>query len=68
MEANPRVALMQSRTRDMEKIVDALGWTLSELRINNGHSYIVYKVERVDISAPVVHKFARMYSQSTSTS
>lgn len=68
MEANPRVALMQSRTRDMEKIVGALGWTLSELRINNGYSYIVYKVERVDISAPVVHKFARMYSQSTSKS
>lgn len=65
MEDNSRVALMKNRTRDLENIVNALGWELSELRTNNSHSYIVYQVARADLSESVIHKFARVYSQST---
>ncbi len=62
MEDNSRVALMKNRTRDLENIVNALGWELSELRTNNSHSYIVYQVARADLSESVIHKFARVHS------
>lgn len=51
MEDNSRVALMKNRTRDLENIVNALGWELSELRTNNSHSYIVYQVARADLTS-----------------
>ena len=58
---NPRIDLMRRDTKDFDRIVNVLGWELTELRSDGAHSYLVYKVEKNAVS----HKFARLYSQST---
>lgn len=74
MSDNPRIELMRKNTRQFDKIVNALGWKLTEICSNNNHSYLVYKVEKdaTDLTQgtkdSVSHKFARLYSQSTDKS
>ena len=63
----PRVGLMRQDVRELNQIADVLGWELTEVRSDGYHSYLVYQIQRrEDPSAS--HRFARLYSQSTSRS
>lgn len=68
MNDNPRISLMKKNTGKLNTISTTLGWKLSELRSDTHHSYLVYKVEKENKQASVIHKFALLYSQSTDTS
>lgn len=67
MTDNPRIELMRKRNGELDRMSSTLGWKLTEVSSNSCNSYLVYKVEK-DTEPPVktvIHKFARLYSQST---
>lgn len=67
MEDNPRINIMRQKDREIIRITELLGWNLTEIGCIGRHDTLIYSVEKENEQGDIVkHRFAKLYSQSTS--
>lgn len=67
MMDNPRINIMRQNNREIAHFVELLGWNLNEIKCIERHDTLIYSVQKENQQGETVtHRFALLYSQSTS--